>query len=89
MCWRVWLIRPAIRSGRCCGGRRCVSYWRALAASSRTWSGSIADEFGLSLKTVDWHVARGCSKLERAAALHERMQRETPAADIDRQRRES
>lgn len=36
----------------------------------------IADELGLSLKTVDWHVARGRRKLERAATLHERMQRE-------------
>ena len=36
----------------------------------------IADELGLSLKTVDWHVARGRRKLERAASLHERMQRE-------------
>jgi DNA-binding NarL/FixJ family response regulator len=33
----------------------------------------IADELGLSLKTVDWHVARGRRKLERAATLHERM----------------
>ena len=37
---------------------------------------AIADELGLSLKTVDWHVARGRRKLERAATLHERMQRE-------------
>ena len=36
----------------------------------------IADELGLSLKTVDWHVARGRCKLERAATLHERVQRE-------------
>ena len=37
---------------------------------------AIADELGLSLKTVDWHVARGRRKLERAATLHQRMQRE-------------
>jgi DNA-binding NarL/FixJ family response regulator len=37
---------------------------------------AIADELGLSLKTVDWHVARGRRKLERAATLHERMQAE-------------
>jgi DNA-binding NarL/FixJ family response regulator len=37
----------------------------------------IADELGLSLKTVDWHVARGRRKLEQAATLHERMQRES------------
>jgi DNA-binding CsgD family transcriptional regulator len=37
---------------------------------------AIADELGLSLKTVDWHVARGRRKLERAATLHYRMQRE-------------
>lgn len=36
----------------------------------------IADELRLSLKTVDWHVARGRRKLERAATLHERMQQE-------------
>lgn len=36
----------------------------------------IADELGLSLKTVDWHVARGRRKLERAATLHERLQQE-------------
>ena len=36
----------------------------------------IADELGLSLKTVDWHVARGRRKLERAATLHERRQQE-------------
>jgi len=37
---------------------------------------AIADELGLSLKTVDWHIARGRRKLERAATLHDRMQRE-------------
>ena len=39
----------------------------------------IADELGLSVKTVDWHVARGRRKLERAAALHERMTRDADA----------
>src|SRR5215211_2222790 len=37
---------------------------------------AIADELGRSLKTVDWHIARGRRKLERAAMLHDRMQRE-------------
>jgi DNA-binding NarL/FixJ family response regulator len=37
---------------------------------------AIADELGLSLKTVDWHIARGRRKLERASMLHDRMQRE-------------
>ena len=37
---------------------------------------AIADELGLSLKTVDWHIARGRRKLERAAMLHDGMQRE-------------
>jgi len=60
---------------------------------------AIADELGLSLKTVDWHVARGRRKLERAATLHERMQREadrtveTPGLQahtaIDNQRRKT
>ena len=46
---------------------------------------AIADELGLSLRTVDWHVARGRRKLERAATLHERMQRETdPIEEADR-----
>jgi DNA-directed RNA polymerase specialized sigma24 family protein len=53
----------------------------------------IADELGLSVTTVDWHVARGRRKLERAAALHERMQREADptveAAGRNNQRRES
>ena len=40
----------------------------------------IADELGLSLKTVDWHVARGRRKLERAASLHERMLQEADGA---------
>jgi DNA-binding NarL/FixJ family response regulator len=35
---------------------------------------AIAGELRLSLKTVDWHVARGRRKLERAATLHDRMQ---------------
>jgi DNA-binding NarL/FixJ family response regulator len=34
----------------------------------------IADELGFSLKTVEWHAARGRRKLERAAMLHDRMQ---------------
>ena len=37
---------------------------------------AIADELRLSLKTVDWHIARGRRKLEQAAMLHDRMQRE-------------
>jgi DNA-binding NarL/FixJ family response regulator len=41
---------------------------------------AIADELGLSLKTVDWHIARGRRKLERAAMLHDRMQRARPDA---------
>ncbi|HXH89347.1 MAG TPA: sigma factor-like helix-turn-helix DNA-binding protein [Gaiellaceae bacterium] len=33
----------------------------------------IADEVGLSLKTVEWHVARARRKLEHAVTLHERV----------------
>ena len=44
---------------------------------------AIADELGLSLKTVDWHVARGRRRLERAATLNDLMQR----AEHDNQRR--
>jgi DNA-binding NarL/FixJ family response regulator len=65
---------------------------------------AIGAELGLSLKTVDWHIARGRRKLERAATLHDRMQRAevglqpdriVEAADlqartaIDKQRRET
>jgi DNA-binding CsgD family transcriptional regulator len=49
---------------------------------------AIADELGLSLKTVDWHVARGRRKLERAATLHERMQAEG-SATLDNKGRKS
>ena len=35
---------------------------------------SIADELCISLKTVDWHVARARRKLARAAMLHDRVQ---------------
>jgi len=45
---------------------------------------AIADELGLSLKTVDWHIARGRRKLERAATLHDRMQRAEVGLQPDR-----
>ena len=45
-----------------------------LVAQGRTRR-AIGAELGLSLKTVDWHIARGRRKLERAATLHDRMQR--------------
>lgn len=48
---------------------------------------AIADELGLSLKTVEWHLARGRRKLERAATLHDRMQQADGAAAFDNQRR--
>ncbi len=35
---------------------------------------AIADELRLSLKTVDWHLARARRKLEQAATLHDRVQ---------------
>jgi DNA-binding NarL/FixJ family response regulator len=35
---------------------------------------AIAEELRLSLKTVDWHVARARRKLERAATLRDRVQ---------------
>jgi FixJ family two-component response regulator len=69
-----------------------------LVAQGRS-SRAIADELGLSPKTVDWHVARGRQKLERAATLHERIQREADLVagaeglkarlPIDNQRRKS
>ena len=39
----------------------------------------VADELGLSLRTVDWHLARARAKLERAATLRDRVQAEAPA----------
>jgi DNA-binding NarL/FixJ family response regulator len=45
---------------------------------------AIAVELGLSLKTVDWHIARGRRKLERAATLHDRMRRAEVGLQPDR-----
>jgi DNA-binding NarL/FixJ family response regulator len=45
---------------------------------------AIGAELGLSLKTVDWHIARGRRKLERAATLHDRMQRAEVGPQQDR-----
>lgn len=45
---------------------------------------AIGAELGLSLKTVDWHIARGRRKLERAAALHDRVQRAEVGLQPDR-----
>jgi FixJ family two-component response regulator len=36
---------------------------------------SVAEELGLSPKTVEWHVARARAKLARAAMLHDRVRR--------------
>lgn len=33
----------------------------------------IAEELGLSSKTVEWHAVRASRKLEQAAALHDRV----------------
>lgn len=41
---------------------------------------AIADDLGLSLRTVEWHLARARRKLERAATLHERVQEAGPPA---------
>lgn len=43
---------------------------------------AIADQLGLSLKTVEWHVARGRRKLEQAATLRDRMQAEADGVDV-------
>jgi FixJ family two-component response regulator len=37
-------------------------------------SHAIAKALGLSRRTVEWHLARARKKLERAAALHDRIQ---------------
>lgn len=54
-----------------------------LVAQGRSRS-AIGAELGLSLKTVDWHIARGRRKLERAATLHDRMQRAEVGLQQDR-----
>ncbi|MBA3246316.1 MAG: hypothetical protein H0T61_14245 [Actinobacteria bacterium] len=35
---------------------------------------AVADELGLSVKTIEWHVVRARRKLEHAASLHDRVQ---------------
>ena len=37
----------------------------------------IAADLGVSARTVDWHLARARLKLERAASLHDRVERAT------------
>ena len=64
-----------------------------LVAQGRSLS-AIADELGFSLKTVEWHVARGRRKLERAVTLHDRVQRAEDMGlhaptTVDHQRRKS
>ncbi len=39
---------------------------------------AIARELRVSLKTVDWHIARAQRKLGQAARLHERVRRALP-----------
>ncbi|MBA2475380.1 MAG: helix-turn-helix transcriptional regulator [Actinobacteria bacterium] len=34
---------------------------------------AVADELRLSLRTIEWHLARARRKLERAATLHNRV----------------
>jgi len=35
---------------------------------------AIAAEFGVTARTVEWHLARARRKLERTATLHDRVQ---------------
>lgn len=42
---------------------------------------AIADELGISVKAVDWHVARARRKLAQAAALHDHVQRRESAPE--------
>jgi DNA-binding CsgD family transcriptional regulator len=56
-----------------------VVFLAADGQSSRT----IADELGLSLKTVEWHLARAGRKLDRAAALRDRVRQPAPAVPPD------
>lgn len=45
-----------------------------LVAGGRSTQ-AVADELGVSVRTIDWHLARARRKLERAATLHDRIQR--------------
>ncbi len=47
-----------------------------LVAGGQSHS-AIADELRLSLKTVEWHVARARRKLDQAATLRDRVQEAT------------
>ena len=41
---------------------------------------AIANDLGVSVRTVEWHLARARRKLEAAAALRDRVQRAAPTA---------
>lgn len=55
----------------------------SLAAEGRTRR-EIADALRLSPKTVEWHVLRARQKLERAAALRDRLDRAVAPAKEER-----
>jgi DNA-binding CsgD family transcriptional regulator len=48
-----------------------------LVARGRS-SRSIADELGVSPRTVEWHLGRARRKLERTASLHRRLRETAP-----------
>ena len=55
----------------------------SLVADGRTQR-EIAEALRLSPKTVEWHVARARLKLDRAAALRERLDRTGASAKEER-----
>ena len=56
-----------------------------LVAGGRT-NRMIADDLGVSARTVEWHLARACRKLEQTTTLHEQVQRAAPNAPPEGER---
>jgi DNA-binding NarL/FixJ family response regulator len=44
---------------------------------------AVADELRLSVRTVEWHLARARGKLARAAALHDRVRQAAEPAGAE------
>jgi DNA-binding NarL/FixJ family response regulator len=44
-------------------------------------SRAIADELGVSPRTIEWHLARARRKLERTATLHDRVEQAARSAE--------
>ena len=47
----------------------------------------IADDLGVSVRTIEWHLARARRKLEQTATLRDRIQRAAPNASPEGEER--